>query len=154
MSHSVCRHERVCTRKVIQENILLSCGARMPSDVCRIRDVKEDRQKNGVCKKEQDSREQVTGKQAGKKGRDGALGGDRTHNPCLRRAVLYPLSYERAVMKSLSGCHEPIRKTTQAVFYLICLVWYAVSAKKFAKTAVRVRSCRCGRVAGFWRNIS
>lgn len=26
---------------------------------------------------------------------NGALGGDRTHNPCLRRAVLYPLSYER-----------------------------------------------------------
>ena len=28
-------------------------------------------------------------------GNRGALGGDRTHNPCLRRAVLYPLSYER-----------------------------------------------------------
>lgn len=33
---------------------------------------------------------------------NGALGGDRTHNPCLRRAVLYPLSYERREKRILT----------------------------------------------------
>ncbi len=33
----------------------------------------------------------------------GAPGWDRTSNPCLRRAVLYPLSYGRDAGDSISG---------------------------------------------------
>jgi hypothetical protein len=36
---------------------------------------------------------------------NGALGGDRTHNPWLRRPVLYPLSYERAAGKQPQILH-------------------------------------------------
>jgi hypothetical protein len=34
----------------------------------------------------------------------GAAGGDRTHDPWLRRPILYPLSYSRNAAKSLNTC--------------------------------------------------
>jgi hypothetical protein len=36
----------------------------------------------------------------------GAPGWDRTSNPCLRRAVLYPLSYGRIVERDSRACHH------------------------------------------------
>ena len=35
--------------------------------------------------------------------KSGALGGIRTHDLCLRRAALYPLSYKRAVWLSVTS---------------------------------------------------
>ena len=41
-------------------------------------------------------------------GANGAAGGDRTHDPWLRRPILYPLSYSRieraAIVGALSAC--------------------------------------------------
>lgn len=57
-----------------------------------------------TCKRQMPQGEKIRGKRGRacgicKRGRgNGALGGDRTHNPCLRRAVLYPLSYERVAL--------------------------------------------------------
>lgn len=113
-----------------------------------------------TCKRQMPQGEKIRGKRGRtcgicKRGRgNGALGGDRTHNPCLRRAVLYPLSYERVAATRFSGralLHAP--KMMQAVFYRICAVRDAVLTKKFAKTASCIKSCRCVREAGFSRNI-
>ncbi len=37
----------------------------------------------------------------------GAAGGDRTHDPWLRRPILYPLSYSRAVRSPGGGARIP-----------------------------------------------
>src|SRR5690606_7628076 len=62
---------------------------------------------------------------------DGALGGIRTPDPCLRRAVLYPLSYERASGATLTEVRRRVEsgagKRTRGAAHPRTALWHAPS---------------------------
>ena len=65
----------------------------------------------------------------------GAAGGDRTHDPWLRRPILYPLSYSRAVSSiggraRIPGFSHPVH-VSAAVVRLVAAIYSIIF--RFAK---------------------
>ena len=50
--------------------------------------------------------------------KNGAPGGDRTHDPLLRRQLLYPLSYQGIMQKSCTLAQNSKKSTIKAKFFI------------------------------------
>ena len=69
------------------------------------------------------------------KSRDGAAGGDRTHDPWLRRPILYPLSYSRTL------CAEQSGTLSHAGEHLVCMRVELCVATAFPRFEQEIALC-------------